>query len=333
LALANRPTPSLSKFGKYPDDVRRNRATYDLYEPGSTFKVVTAAILLDRGAVTPTQRFYCENGEYRVADRRFHDHDRFQTLSFREIVQHSSNIGMIKASHKLSGPAMLEEFRRFGFGKTTGVCAAETAGSVPEDLAKGKAVTQASATIGYGISVTGIQMASAFATIANDGVRVSPRVVLGMRAPDGTWTPEPEPVRERIVSADTARTMTSILYGAVEHGTGTAARIPGYRVAGKTGTARKHYEDYGYSTTDHMASFGGYAPADDPGLVCLVVIDTPTRGGYYGGQAAAPVFRRIMVDALAYLRVPSDGTRTVMYPPPAETVEATPAAITSETRR
>lgn len=314
LALANRPTPALDAYSRSTPESQRNRALADRYEPGSTFKVFTAAALLDAGVVQPSTPFDCEMGKYRVADRTFTDHDPFGTLTFREVVEHSSNIGMIKASRPMPGGALEAAIRKFGFGAKTGIELPEDTGNVPE-LSRGSAVQQASTTIGYGVSVTALQIVSAMGAIANGGVLHPPRLVRGTLTGDGSWTEEPRPEPVTVVSPRTARLMASILEGVVERGTGKNAAVPGWRIAGKTGTARKHIEGVGYSREAYFASFVGFAPVDDPQVVLLVVIDSPRKGLYYGGQAAAPVFRRIVADTLARLRVPpSDGERVVSYP-------------------
>ncbi len=315
LALANRPTPSLDRYRDSRPEEQRDRAALNEYEPGSTFKIVTAAAVLDRGVVTPSRRFDCENGAYRVADRTYTDHHPYGVMTFREIVEHSSNIGTIKAARLLAPRELLDYVRRFGFGSPTGFGLPEIAGRLP-DLSSPSPVGPASLAIGYGLTVSGIQMASAFATIANGGVRVPPRIVLGTRDTDGGWHPEQRPRPERVLSARTARVLTEILRGVVEEGTAEKARVEGYAIAGKTGTARKHVTGRGYSRTAYYASFGGFAPADAPRISGLVVLDSPRGSMFYGGQTAAPTFARILEQALPYLRVPPDGDRTVPLPAP-----------------
>lgn len=314
LALANRPTPALDAYSRSSKESQRNRALVDLYEPGSTFKIFTGAAMLEAGVVQPSTPFDCEMGKYRVADRTFTDHDPFGVLTFREVIEHSSNIGMIKASRAMRGSDLEATIRKFGFGAKTGIELPENGGKVPS-LSNGSAVHQASATIGYGMSVSALQIASAVGAIANGGVLHPPRLVRGTLSSDGTWTAEPRPEPVTVVSPRTAHLMTSILEGVVERGTGKNAAVDGWRVAGKTGTARKYIEGVGYSRAKYYASFVGFAPVEDPQVVLLVVVDSPTKGLYYGGQAAAPVFQRILTATMTRLRVPpSDGERVVAYP-------------------
>lgn len=310
LAMASRPAPELNEYSTSSPAQQRNLALFE-YEPGSTFKIISAAAVLDRDAVRPGRRFDCERGRYRVGNRTYRDHEPYEILTFAEIVERSSNIGMIKVASRLEGRTLLDYVERFGFGSETGVGLYEEDGKLP-DLDQGPEVARASLAIGYGISVTAVQLAAAIGAVANDGVLVQPRVVLGTRAPDGTWEPEERTADRRVISSRTAETLTRFMEAAVLRGTGTEADVPGYRVAGKTGTARRHVEDQGYSKGMYYASFGGFAPSRDPRLVLLVVFDSPRGARYYGGQVAAPVFARIMAASLAHLRVPPDDSRRLV---------------------
>jgi len=312
LALANRPAPRLSDFGAAPAAVQRNRATYDLYEPGSTFKAFAAAALLEAGRVRPDSRFDCENGAWRYRGVTVRDHEPFDSLTFREILEHSSNVGMVKASLGMPGAELDRTLRRFGFGETTGVPLSERAGGIA-DLA-GNEINKLWATFGYGVNVTLMQLASATAALANEGVRVPPSLIRATRGPDGRWVPESHRSGVRVVSPTTARTVSGLLEGVVERGTGRGAAVPGYRVAGKTGTTKRHVENAGYVAGRYWASFVGYAPAEQPRIVLAIVLDSP-RSSIYGGSTAAPVFSRIATDALAYLRVPPSPSQIVLLPP------------------
>jgi len=211
---------------------------------------------------------------------------------------------MVKIVRRLKPDDLRDTVARFGFGRRTGI---QLPGELPGTLhpvSKWSGQTQPSLAFGYEIGVTVLQMASALSVIANDGVRLPTAVVLGLRDAEGHVHRYPTPQGHRAVSSDTARTLKSLMEGVVIRGTGTRAGLGGYRVAGKSGTARKLVGGR-YSESDYIASFGGFAPLDSPRLVGLVVIDTP-RGEHYGGQVAAPVFRRIMEDALGYVRAPRD---------------------------
>lgn len=304
LAMANRPTPDPANYGASTADARRNRAVTDLYEPGSTFKMVTAATALDLGAISPDQRFSCSPVTIgRHVYRDVHEHG---VLSVREILEESSNNGAIRIGLTLSKAALRDGVVRFGFGHRTGIeLPGERAGRVTP-TARMSEQSRASIAMGYEVAVTPLQVASAFAAIANGGVAIPPRVVLGTRETDGAFTPAPRPDPQRVVSPQTARSMSGMLEGVVVRGTGKAAAVPGYRVAGKTGTAKKIVPGRGYSTNEYFSSFAAFGPLREPRLVGLLVLDTPRRGQYYGGLTAAPSIGRILADAFAYLGVSAD---------------------------
>jgi cell division protein FtsI/penicillin-binding protein 2 len=228
-------------------------------------------------------------------------------LTPRMIMAKSSNIGMTKINARLDPKTLREGIVRFGFLQRSGIeLPAESPGKL-KSLENWGSFTHDSISFGQEILVTPLQLASAMATIANDGVRVEPRIGLGTQGADGRVTRfEPAP-SHRVVSQQTARTVRSMLEGVVEKGSGNAARLPGYRVAGKSGTAQKKDEHgEGYSANNFIASFAGFAPASDPQLVVLVTLDSPRGTQRQGGEIAAPVFGRILAEALQYLRVPKD---------------------------
>jgi len=306
IALANRPTADLGSYGKSTAEERRNRAVVDFYEPGSTFKIVTAAAALEYGTVRPDQRFDCENGSTLVAGQRIRDHKPFGRLTLREILEKSSNVGIAK----VCGTLRREEFRltigRFGFGSQLGIeLPGEQAGLV-RPVADWSARSSSTIAFGQEVGVTVLQMAAAFAALANDGVLVPPRIALGTRDAQGRVERFPAAEPRRVVEAHTARALTDMLAGVVEHGTGSKGSVDGYGLAGKTGTAQKAIPGAGYSDTDFVASFGGYGPVRSPRLAMMVTLDSPRGTLHQGGQVAAPVFARIMTDALTYLRVEPD---------------------------
>lgn len=303
LAIANRPTydPEGPSRGK-PDNLR-NRAVADLYEPGSTFKVVTAAIALDEGRVSPEQRFDCSPRT--ISGKLYQDVHRHGVLSFREILEKSSNVGILQIGRTISREVLRDRIVRFGFGRRTDVeLPGERHGRITS-LSRMSDLSTLSMSMGYEIEVTALQVAAAIAAVSNDGILVPPRVVLGLRHPDGSFEPSPAPEPRRAVSSRTAITMANVLEGVVARGTGTRSAVPGYRIAGKTGTSRK-IQNGRYSTTEYMASFAGFGPVSSPRIAGVVVLDTPRGGTYYGGLTAAPVMGRILADGLAYLRVPAD---------------------------
>lgn len=305
LALANRPTVDPRSYGASRPGARRDRAVTDCYEPGSTFKIVSASAALDHGGVTPEQRFNCAS--YTIAGKTYSDVHKFGILSVREIVEHSSNVGMVQVGRTIPREELRKTIVDFGFGRATGIeLPGERNGDIPS-IAHMSATTPAAMSIGYEVSVTPLQIAEAFATIANDGIRVPPRIVLGTRDETGAFHPAPPPEPVRAISSRTAVTMMNILEGVVLRGTGRNAQEPGYHIGGKTGTAKKVLPGgRGYTSNEYFASFGGFGPLKRPALVCFVLMDTPRGGFYYGAEAAAPVFARIMADALDYLRVPPD---------------------------
>ncbi len=268
----------------------RNRAVQDMYEPGSTFKVVTFAAALSAGIIYPQMKFRLPY-EIQVADRKIHD-DAYRgpiTLTASRILQQSSNVGTVEIARQV-GPHLLSKWiAKFGFGKPTALgLYQEQPGSVlPVDDWYGSSI--GNIPIGQGISVTPMQMAALYSTIANDGVLVEPHVIKQMqgRAPV-------KPTEKRIISTKVDHQMVNMLKGVLDPaagGTGVRAQIPGYTVAGKTGTAQKPIPG-GYSTTDYVASFVGFFPADDPQVEVMVVVDSP-RGNIFGGVVAAPAFQEI----------------------------------------
>jgi len=300
LAMAVAPTYDANSFPAVPRDEQRNRALTDTYEPGSTFKLVTVAGALSTGIVTPRTPFVLPY-EIQVADRRIHDAEPrgTETMSVATILSKSSNVGAITLAQLLGKNRLVSWISRFGFGHPTGIdFPGESQGIVlPPDKWSGSTI--GNVPIGQGIAVTPMQMASAYAAIANGGTWVRPHLV--ERIGDGLAKPA---VTRRIVTPWISRELTSMLQNVVLDGTGTLAQIPGYHVAGKTGTASKP-DSHGYSTSKYVASFVGFAPATRPRVVVLVAVDEP-HGAIFGGVVAAPAFKAIMQQALQYLSAPPD---------------------------
>jgi cell division protein FtsI/penicillin-binding protein 2 len=286
-----------------PPYASQNRAVGEVYEPGSTFKVVTVAGALEEGLVEPGTEFDLAP-TIQVADRTIGEsHPRgYVNLTTSEILAQSSNVGAIKVGMKLGDKRFDAWTRRFGFGRKTGVdLPGEEAGQVLA-LRDYSGSSMGNLPIGQGVSVTPMQMATAYAAIANGGVLRPPRV---LRAVDGR--PVPRPGGRRIISPQTAAEVRAMLEGVVRAGgTGTEAAIPGYTLAGKTGTANKVDPETGlYSKERYVASFAGFAPARDPQLLVIVSIDEP-KGAIWGGEVAAPAFQQIAQFALTYLRIPPE---------------------------
>jgi cell division protein FtsI (penicillin-binding protein 3) len=299
LAMANAPTFDANSFSSAPADARRNRAVTDLYEPGSTFKIVTVAAALEDNIVAPDTSFRLAP-TIDVADRTIREaHIRgTETMTVRQILSESSNVGTITIAQRLGGPELASWIDRFGFGKRTGVdFPGESPGLVlPYEDWSGSTI--GTVPIGQGIAVTPLQMVSAYAAIGNGGVIPPAHLIAkvgGKKVQHGKG--------RRIVSRHTADRMTAMFRDVVVEGTGTEAAIPGYTVAGKTGTANKA-ENGGY-VSKYVASFVGLVPARKPRLAILVMVDEP-RGQIWGGVVAAPIFRDIARFALQYLEVPPD---------------------------
>lgn len=306
LALASWPTFDPNEFGKYPPAMWRNRPVQDLYEPGSTFKIVAAAAAIEEGVVTPSQIIDAGDGGIDIGGVRIREHDsrRFGLVSFADVISGSSNVGTIRVATALGNRGFYEWIRRFGFGSSTGVGLPGEASGILRPPERWSLLSNAVISIGQEIAVTPLQLAVATATVANGGRLRRPRIVERVVDRDGriAWQPErPAPVQ--VVSDRTAAILNEILKGVVTDGTGKSALLDNYVAAGKTGTAQVPVRG-GYHPTRTVASFAGYAPADRPRLVILVVIENP-RGGGYGGAVAAPVFRAIAESGLRYLDVPA----------------------------
>jgi cell division protein FtsI/penicillin-binding protein 2 len=300
LAMAVAPGYDANKFALVPPAMQRNRAVTDTYEPGSTFKLITVAGALSEGLVTPGTTFTLPYSIH-VADRVVHDAEPRPTeqMSVAQILARSSNVGAITLAEKLGTTRLLSWIGRFGFGKTTGIdFPGESAGILP-GYWSGSSI--GNVPIGQGIAVTPIQMAAAYAAIANGGVWVRPHLVDRVAG-----HPRVRPLRRRIVSPAVAAQLTTMLKDVVSSGTGTSAQIPGYQVAGKTGTAQKPDPHGGYSTGRYVASFVGFVPASKPRLVVLVMVDEPHKV-IWGGSVAAPAFQQIARFCLQYLEIPPDG--------------------------
>jgi cell division protein FtsI (penicillin-binding protein 3) len=306
-AMAVAPGFDANRYPEVWRALQRNRAVTDTYEPGSTFKLVTVAGALSERLVSPSTPFTLPYA-IQVADRRIHDAEPRgpETMSVAQILSKSSNVGAITLAQKLTRHRLVEWISRFGFGRKSGIdFPGESPGIVlPEKRWSGSSI--GNIPIGQGIAVTPIQMAAAYAAIANGGVWVQPHVVDHIGG-----QPAPQRGRRRVVSRWVASQLLGMLKNVVAEGTGTAAYVPGYQVAGKTGTAAKPDEHGGYSDTRYVASFVGVVPASRPRLVILVSVDEP-RGAIWGGIVAAPAFAQIAKFDLQYLDggVPPDAPAT-----------------------
>ncbi|HET7619490.1 MAG TPA: penicillin-binding protein [Vicinamibacterales bacterium] len=331
LAMASYPTFNPNAFGRADDRQRRNRAIQDLYEPGSTFKVITASAALEEHAFNPDTLIDTEQGTITFGARVIHDTHRYGTIPFTDVIVKSSNVGAIKVGMRLGADRLGRYISRFGFGQVLGPDFRGESPGIVWDPAQLNASALASVSMGYQIGVTPLQMVSAVASVANGGELFEPRVVRAFIR-DGRRIEVPHKVLRRTISPRTAATLTAILEQVVDRGTAETAQIPGYTVAGKTGTAAKLVDGH-YSKSEYNASFVGFVPSRNPALAILVVIDSPHAAGYYGGTVSAPVFRRIAEAALTYLGVPPniDPMPPVLVArddaPPAPEMAARPASV------
>ena len=307
LALAISPRFDPNAVSALGPDRWRNRALTDAYEPGSTMKAIIAAAALEERVMRPETMVFGENGRMTVANTVIHDHEKLGWISFAQVIQQSSNIGAAKTGMALGEQRLYQYLQAFGFGQRTDIDLPGEAGGLVKNPRDWGRRSVASISMGQEIGVTAIQMASAIAAIANGGVLMKPYLVSEIRDAHGRVLKQTLPqVKRRVVSPETVRTVTAILEGVVTDGTGGKAAIPGFRVAGKTGTAQKIDPRTGtYSTSQFVGSFVGYVPANNPRLAMLVVIDEP-HGEAWGGTVAAPVFNRVGEQVLNYLSVSSN---------------------------
>ena len=311
-AMASMPSFDPNRFAQANPDRLRNRALTDAFEPGSVNKVITAAAAIESGAVSITQRFRVPESmqvdEYTIHDSHPHP---IETMMLADIIAESSNIGIAKVGGSVGKTTLASYLNRFGFGRTTGLeFPGESNGIVPA-LSDWSDATLATISYGQGVSVTPLQMASVYATVANGGVRVRPRLVSGTVDEAGAFTAAPTEPAERVLRPETASILTQMLAYVVEGGTGTSAQIPGYQVAGKTGTALKPAPNGGYYSDRYVASFIGFLPAGDPRIVVAAILDEPAT--VYGGVAAAPLFQQVARYAIQRLGIPT--AASVPQPP------------------
>jgi cell division protein FtsI (penicillin-binding protein 3) len=308
LAMAVAPLFNPNQYSSYEAKTWRNRAITDVFEPGSTFKTFLMASALEENIIKPKDIFFCENGSYRVADRVIHDTHPHGWLNATKILKYSSNIGASKIVRHLGSELFYQHIRKFGFGEETGVAfPSEADGFIPLPY-RIPEHTRSAMAFGQGISVSALQLATAYSAIANGGLYMRPYFVEKVNHPNGMTIQKTNPqVLRRVVSERTARTVRNMLKSVVsKDGTGEKARTASYNVAGKTGTSQKIDKKLkGYSSQKLIASFAGFAPADNPAITVLVIIDEPGKM-MSGGAIAAPTFSRITNQTLNYLHITPD---------------------------
>lgn len=306
LALANAPTFDPNRVADAKAETRSNWALQNIYEPGSTFKVVAFSAALENKLARVDDRIDCQMGAITVAGRVIRDHTAFGTLTIAEALAKSSNVAAIKLGIRVGDPTMYDYIKRFGFGSRTGIeLPGETAGLLRK-VERWQPSSIGSIAIGQEIGVTPVQMVAAFGALANDGVRIAPHLIREVRNAEGVVVYRAQPEQRRVINAETAIAIRGMLEGVTLRGTAKAAQLDGYSAAGKTGTAQKiDPKTRAYSATKHVASFVGFAPVSNPQVAIIVVVDEPA-GAYHGGDVAAPIFREVAEQILPILGVMPD---------------------------
>ena len=306
LALANAPTFDPNQVAASSAEARSNWALQNIYEPGSTFKVVAFSAALEEKLARVDDRIDCQMGAVNVNGRIVHDHKPFGTLTLSEALAKSSNVAAIKLGMRVGDPKMYDYITRFGFGSKTGIeLPGETAG-ILRKVERWQPSSIGSIAMGQEVGVTPVQMVAAFGALANDGLRIAPHIIREVRNEAGAVVYQPQPEQRRVVSAQTAISLRGMLEGVTLHGTAKKAQLDGYSAAGKTGTAQKiDPKTRAYSKTKFVGSFVGFAPVSNPQVVIIVVIDEPA-GAYHGGDVAAPVFREVAEQILPILGIEPD---------------------------
>jgi len=294
LAMASVPDYNPNKPNKSATENQKNRVLTDQFEPGSTFKIVAATAAIDKKIVKTEDKFDCEGGAFLYKSVTINDHKPRSVLTFGEIIEQSSNIGIIKVALQIGDKSLYNYARNYGFGTPTNIgLNAESSGTLnkPSDWSQ---ISLAEISMGHEIGVTVLQLAMAYAAVANGGILLKPYLINNINTVDGIsiYSEEPKVIR-KITNKNVMSQLSRLLVKAVETGTGVEAHIPGWQVAGKTGTAQK-YVDGNYSHTKFISNFVGYLPASNPQLLCVITLDEPQLGYHWGGTGAAPVFKRVM---------------------------------------
>jgi len=302
-AMASYPRFDPNDYTRASADLFKNRCLGNSIEPGSVFKIITASAALEENLVHLEDKIYCENGNYKVRNRMLHDYRPYGTLTFREVIEKSSNIGTIKVAEKIGKKRLFQYITKFGFGSVSGIDLPGEENGILRDVSGWSYVDMTTIPMGQGISCTAMQLANSISVIANGGMLMRPRIVKMVIDSNENVVKEyrPEGLR-RVISIDTASKMKELLYGVVERGTGKRAKLKGYDACGKTGTAQKVGKDGKYSKNKFVATFIGFAPLENPRVVLVVCVDEP-KGNHFGGTVAAPAFKNVMQKVLQYLEV------------------------------
>ena len=314
LAMANYPDFNPNKIDAFNIKYLKSPAVTDIFEPGSTFKVVTAAASLEEGVVSRKEKIFCENGKYYIKGFYIHDHEKEDWLTFDEVMEKSSNIGMTKIAFRMNNRDFYKYVRNFGFGNLTGIDLPNEVKGILHSPTRWTNRSVSSISFGQEIGVTAIQLISAFSCIGNSGVLMQPRIVKSVVNAKDELVKDFRLVKVRqVVSPSTAKMMVEILEGVVNDGTGREAAICGYPVAGKTGTAQKiNFKTNTYEKNKYIASFVGFLPSDNPQITILVIFDEPQKN-YWGGVVAAPVFSQVGFQVMNYLNILPQKDSTLVF--------------------
>ncbi len=294
LAMASVPDFNPNSPNKFPTENQRNRAFTDQFEPGSTFKIIAATAAIDNNIVKIEDKFDCENGSYKFKNITISDHKPHNILTFGEIVEQSSNIGIIKIASKIGKKTFYKYAREYGFGSSTNIGLSAEASGILRKVDEWSHISIAEIAMGHEIGATALQLAMAYGAVANGGILLKPFIIKNIDSSSGEelFSDKPTVIR-KIAEKKVMRQLTQLLVNAVETGTGVEANIPGWHVAGKTGTAQKSINGE-YSHTKYISNFAGFLPANNPQVLCVIVIDEPKIGYHWGGTGAAPVFKQVM---------------------------------------
>lgn len=309
LALSNYPQFNCNTYNKYTPDFWRNRAVSDIFEPGSTFKVVVATAALEAGLTRRDELIDCQLGSITIGGHIFHDHKGYGLLSFSQVLEYSSNVGAAKLGMRLGEQRLYEALRNFGFGSKSGIDLPGEIFGLVRDWRNWSGLSIGAISFGQEVGVTSIQILNAINAIANGGYRVRPSIVDRIIDENGDLVFARTPERTRLMSPRTAEAVCNAFEGVILRGTGKRAALEGYRAAGKTGTAQKIIGGQ-YSSSKYVSSFIGFAPLPQPKITVLVQIDEP-QVGHYGGDVCAPHFQKIAQETLMLLRIPPDQSMPV----------------------
>ena len=292
LAMASAPGFNPNEYTKYPVANYKNRTITDIYEPGSTFKLVTATTAIELNLYNDSDLIFCENGKIDIQNVSISDHKPYGWLTFNQVFYNSSNVGVIKVAQNAGRENIYKMARAFGFGNKTGLSLDGESNGILRELKKWSALSLAEVAIGYEVSVTPLQLAMAYAAAANGGYLLKPQIIRSAKSSDGKVDISDEvKVIRRVMSPETSEKLKELFLGVVKVGTGKKAYIRGFRVAGKSGTSQKIID--GKHSNDYYASFVAFFPAEDPEFLCLIIVDDPKTYLPYGGEVAAPIVKKI----------------------------------------